>query len=255
MDYYALDLDLKELKRTFAEVQTGGSPGYRTVRLFGLHGTYDDGLEWLQEAQNLIKPKTLLWLGSSVGNFTRSEAAEFLKKCREALGTRDQLVVGVDGCKDPDRVFHAYNDREGVTHAFILNGLRQANRLLGTDAFKLDQWEVLGEYDADAGRHQAFVYPIQDVVIEGVSITHAERLRIEHSYKYSDDESRQLWEDAGLLERSRWSTRAANYGKFTSPHRQVQCRSCQQHSFLSVSDTKHRTSFHQNNRDDETYFL
>ena len=207
---------MKELKRTFAEVRTGASTDYQYVRLFGLHGTYDDGLEWLQQAQNLNRPKTLLWLGSSVGNFTRQEAAEFLEARTKALGTRDQLIVGIDGCKEPDRVFHAYNDREGVTHAFILNGLRQANKLLGTDAFEQDQWRVVGEYDAEAGRHQAFVYPIRDVVIEGVSITRGERFRIEHSYKYSADEASRLWEDAGLLEGTRWSNRAANYGTFAS---------------------------------------
>ncbi|KAF2240140.1 hypothetical protein EV356DRAFT_438136 [Viridothelium virens] len=211
IEYYALDLDLKELKRTFAEVQTVNSAEYKSVKLSGLHGTYNDGLEWLQQAANLRKPKTLLWLGSSVGNFTRPEAGEFLKMCRGALGTRDQLIVGVDGCKEPNRVFHAYNDREGVTHAFVLNGLRQANRLLGTDAFKRDDWKVFGEYDAEAGRHQAFVYPTQDVIIEGVCIKQGERCRIEHSYKYSDDESERLWEDAGFVEATRWSNGAANY--------------------------------------------
>ena len=227
IDYYALDLDLAELKRTFAQVRTGSSADYAHVSLFGLHGTYDDGLKWLQQARNVAKPKTLLWLGSSVGNFTRLEAAEFLQTCRDALGTRDRLIVGVDGCKDPDRVFHAYNDREGVTHAFILNGLHHANRILGTEAFNLNQWTVLGEYDAKTGRHQAFVYPTEDVVVEGVALTQGERFRIEHSYKYSDCESQRLWEDAGLCEATRWSNGTANYGKFTSLDCRTRRRSCQ----------------------------
>lgn len=208
-------MDLKELKRTFGEVQTGGPTDYKNVKLFGLHGTYDDGLAWLQQAKYLNRSKTLLWLGSSIGNFTRLEAAEFLKTRKEALGARDHLIVGVDGCKETHRVFHAYNDREGVTHAFLLNGLRHANRLLGTDAFDPGQWRVFGEYDAEAGCHQAFVSATQDVVIEGIAIKHGECFRIEHSYKYSDDECCRLWEDAGLLEGTRWSNRAANYGRFT----------------------------------------
>ncbi|KAI9694075.1 MAG: hypothetical protein M1822_003346 [Bathelium mastoideum] len=211
IDYYALDLDLQELKRTFAEVQSGSTTAYTYVKLFGLHGTYDDGLEWLQRAENLARPKTLLWLGSSIGNFTRPEAGEFLQTCAGALGPRDQLVVGVDGCKDPHRVYHAYNDREGVTHAFVLNGLRHANRLLGTTAFQLERWRVLGEYDAEAGRHQAFVYPTEDVVIAGASIRQGTHFRIEHSYKYSPDESRRLWEGAGLCQATRWSNREADY--------------------------------------------
>jgi L-histidine Nalpha-methyltransferase / hercynylcysteine S-oxide synthase len=201
---------LKELERTFAEVYAGD---YRYVRCFGLHGTYDDGLEWLQQPENLDKPKTLLWLGSSIGNFTRSDASSFLSAIAAALKSRDQLIVGIDACKHPERVFHAYNDRDGVTHDFILNGLRHANTLLGNEVFEEGQWLVHGEYDAAGGRHQAFVYPVEDVVVNGVPIRKGERFRIEQSHKYSPDESQRLWEEAGIIEGARWTNSAGDYGE------------------------------------------
>ena len=114
-----------ELERTLSEV-----PAYQYVQCFGLHGTYDDGLAFLKKPENAAKPKTILSLGSSIGNFPRDEAAAFVNQYTELLGVSDSLLLGVDACQDPDTVYHAYNDREGVTHEFILNGLTHANRLL-----------------------------------------------------------------------------------------------------------------------------
>lgn len=52
VDYYALDLSLRELRRTLEQV-----PSFEHVRCHGLHGTYDDGLAWLKKPENKVKPK------------------------------------------------------------------------------------------------------------------------------------------------------------------------------------------------------
>lgn len=62
IDYYALDLSLKELKRTLEQV-----PAFRHVRCHGLHGTYDDGLDWLKMPENSTRPRCVMSLGSSIG--------------------------------------------------------------------------------------------------------------------------------------------------------------------------------------------
>jgi uncharacterized SAM-dependent methyltransferase len=62
VDYYALDLSLKELKRTLEQV-----PTFEHVKCHGLHGTYDDGLNWLKIPQNNSRPKCIMFLGSSIG--------------------------------------------------------------------------------------------------------------------------------------------------------------------------------------------
>lgn len=62
MDYYALDLDRKELERTLAQL-----PPYKHVRSHGLWGTYDDGRDWLKEPFNIRRQKCVLSLGSSIG--------------------------------------------------------------------------------------------------------------------------------------------------------------------------------------------
>jgi uncharacterized SAM-dependent methyltransferase len=57
IDYYAFDLDKKELARTLQEL---GPSGYRYSRCHGLLGTYDDGRAWLSKADNANKPKAIL---------------------------------------------------------------------------------------------------------------------------------------------------------------------------------------------------
>lgn len=183
------------------------------MKCCGLHGTYDHALEWLKSSSVKDKPKTILWLGSSLGNFKRHEAAPFLAEFGHAIKPGDTMLIGIDSCKDPDRVYHAYNDKANVTHEFILNGLKHANRLMGRETFKLEEWEVVGEYDEEAGRHHAFVAPLKDVVIEDVKIPKGERIRIEESYKYSREEILELWENAGLVENTVWSNARGDYGK------------------------------------------
>lgn len=65
IDYYALDLSLKELERTLAAV-----PQFKNVRCHGLHGTYDDGLAWLKSNGIASRPKCILSLGSSIGTYS-----------------------------------------------------------------------------------------------------------------------------------------------------------------------------------------
>ncbi|KAI9821822.1 MAG: hypothetical protein M1827_002404 [Pycnora praestabilis] len=208
VEYYALDLSLAELQRTLAAVPEGK---YEYVKCYGLHGTYDDGLHWLKRAENSMKPKCVLSLGSSIGNFPREEAADFLRSFGQVLQRQDSMLVGLDACKDKDKVFNAYNDQEGVTHQFLRNGLSQANELIGNDVFKQEDWQIIGEYDEAAGRHHAFYSPIRDLSLEGIHFEKGERVKVEESYKYSKKESDLLWQRAGLLQAALWSNETNQY--------------------------------------------
>jgi L-histidine Nalpha-methyltransferase / hercynylcysteine S-oxide synthase len=213
VDYYALDLSLAELERTLAAV----SPGkFQNVNCYGLHGTYDDGLDWLKTSQVASKPKAVLSMGSSIGNFTKPGATLFVKSFGDILRPGDCLLIGIDACKDPEKIFHAYNDQEGVTHQFILNGLHHANHLLRSQDFDIRDWKVFGEYkyDDQGGRHVAFVSPAKDVVIDGIKIRKNEKIQIEESHKYAADDANRLFNEAGLVQGARWSNQHADYGRF-----------------------------------------
>ncbi|KAK1962549.1 hypothetical protein LY78DRAFT_586434 [Colletotrichum sublineola] len=205
IDYYALDLSREELERTLAQV-----PKFRHVRCHGLLGTYDDGREWLKKSTNLARTKCILSLGSSLGNFERDDAAGFLKYFSDVLTQSDKLLIGLDGCCDPSKLVGLtciLTDKKGVTHTFILNGLANVNEILGEEAFKLSDWEVIGEYvyDEEGGRHQAFYSPVRDTHVMGALVKQHERIQVEQSLKYSQLGAENLWNMAGLVETACWS--------------------------------------------------
>lgn len=106
-----------ELHRTLATVHKGT---FKHIKCAGLWGTYDDGLEWLQRPENASRPKAILSLGSSIGNFTPEEAIAFLSQFSNELRPNDVLLVALDACQDPDKVHSAYNDKGNVTHNFTM---------------------------------------------------------------------------------------------------------------------------------------
>lgn len=195
VDYYALDLSLPELHRTLAAVPHGT---FNHVRCHGLHGTYDDGLAWLQLPENQQRAKCIMFLGSSIGNFERDDAAAFLKGFAAILKPTDLFLLAVDACQDSDRVYHAYNDREGVTEKFYRNGLSHANKILGQETFHQSDWDVIGQHNSALGRHEAFVSPRRDFDSNGFSFIRGERIRFENAHKYSISQLQQLFEDVGF---------------------------------------------------------
>lgn len=115
--YFALDLMQSELERTLAEVPKNA---FKHVKCAGLWGTYDDGLEWLKRPENAARPKAILSLGSSIGNFTPEEAVPFISQFAAELKPDDMILIALDGCQDPEKVYQAYNDRGNVTQKFTM---------------------------------------------------------------------------------------------------------------------------------------
>ncbi|CAO1601549.1 hypothetical protein XANCAGTX0491_005204 [Xanthoria calcicola] len=207
VNYFALDLSKPELERTLSAVPEQ----YQYVRCHGLLGTYDDALDWLGRPEQQRRPKWILSLGSSLGNFGRVEAAAFLRGFANTLGSNDCILIGLDACQDQGKILSAYNDRDGKTHEFVLNGLAHANRLLTKDVFRLEDWKVIGEYDESAGRHQAFYSPTKDLVVDGVYVETGEKIRVEESYKWSSKQSSKLWQTAGLEQRATFGNGIDDY--------------------------------------------
>lgn len=98
---------------------------------------------------------------------------------------------------------------------FVLNGLIQANKILGENVFDIADWTVIGEYvyDMQGGRHQAFYSPTRDIVIKDVLVKAGERVKIEVSLKYSQEETAKLVKDAGMTEAQKWSASTDEYSK------------------------------------------
>jgi len=150
--------------------------------------------------------RSVFFPGSSLGNFDRAQALDFLRRVRALIEPDGFLLIGVDTKKDTAVLDAAYNDAQGVTAAFNLNLLARINRELGAD-FDLDGFAHEAFYNEVDGRIEMHLRSLrrQSVAVDGhrFAFDAGERLHTESSYKYSPPEFLELAATSGL--------RAANY--------------------------------------------
>ena len=145
--------------------------------------------------------------GSTIGNFTRPQAADLLEVMRLEARAGGALLIGVDLRKDPAVLHAAYNDSQGVTARFNLNVLRRLNRELGAN-FVLGNFKHEAIYDEAEGRIEMRLVSTraQTVAVAGERIAFADREYIltEYSHKYSVAEFIALAEGAGFAAGKTW---------------------------------------------------
>ncbi|KAI0742291.1 histidine-specific methyltransferase [Daedaleopsis nitida] len=164
------------------------------------------------------EPLHMLFLGSSISNFTRGEDAAFLKSLPLRPGSSDTLLIGMDHCDNAERIKASYNDHKGLTRSFILNGLVSAGRTLGDDTlFDQQKWESSGRYNEELhcyGHYyrskcdQILTDPVTSAVF---SFVKDELVRVAFSHKYSDDVAYSLFTEAGLQPIRRWVDSETQY--------------------------------------------
>lgn len=146
--------------------------------------------------------------GSSIGNFTRDDARDFLVNVATMLRpTGGDLLIGIDLKKDVAILQAAYNDAAGVTAAFNLNLLARANSELGAD-FDLAGFRHQAIYNAAEGRIEMFLFSTRDqqVTVGGRQFTFAdgEAVHTENSHKYTVEEFHDLAKSAGFQPSASW---------------------------------------------------
>jgi len=90
----------------------------------------------------------LLWIGSSIGNYTDADAVHLLAQMRRFLRSDALLVFGTDLIKDPETLRRAYDDARGVTAAFSKNLLVRLNREIGA-RFDVEAFRHVAEWNAE----------------------------------------------------------------------------------------------------------
>jgi dimethylhistidine N-methyltransferase len=113
------------------------------VAIEPVEADYLDGVTRALAKRGAGEPVLVLFLGSTIGNFTRSEAASFLRRLKNRLRPGDSLLLGTDLVKSRAALLSAYDDPIGVTAAFNLNLLARINR------------ELDGEFDLSRFAHEA----------------------------------------------------------------------------------------------------
>ncbi len=152
--------------------------------------------------EDLPRPRLIIFLGGTIGNFDTDGAVALLRRIAGSLQSEDRYLMGIDLRKDPAVIEAAYNDADGVTAEFNLNMLRALNRSYGT-TFDLDAFEHRAFYDSARHRiemHLVCRRPHQVTVPHHgtVEVEAGESIRTEISCKYDRDSVASLFEAAGL---------------------------------------------------------
>ena len=145
-------------------------------------------------------PRLGFFPGSTIGNLEPHEVTGFLRRAKRALGQAAAFVVGVDLVKDPEVLYAAYNDSQGVTAQFNRNLLVRINRELGAD-FDVSAFEHHAFYHRELRRIEMHLASLrrQKVRILGkcFEFRAGETIHTENSYKYTIESFAALARGAG----------------------------------------------------------
>jgi hypothetical protein len=155
-------------------------------------------------------PLHIMFLGSSLGNFSHSDSATFLRSLPLKPGSGDTLLIGLDHDNNREKIETAYNDPKGYTRKFIMNGLKVAGRTLGDEnMFNEERWEYVNTYNekqrmpsllrsklvsdllAFQGRHEAYYKSLCNQTVydpssnTDITFLADEMIRVEVSHKVS----------------------------------------------------------------------
>ena len=134
--------------------------------------------------------------------------ARFLRHAGGMLGTGALLVIGVDLVKDPEILYRAYNDAEGVTAKFNLNLLARINRELGAD-FNLGAFEHHAFYNSEHNGSRC-TSPGRGgrkcgSTARPIDFRAGETIHTENSYKYTIDSFQALARGSGWSPLKVWT--------------------------------------------------
>ncbi|HEX05161.1 MAG TPA: L-histidine N(alpha)-methyltransferase [Bacteroidetes bacterium] len=181
----------KQLRADFPELE---------VR--GIVAEYFNGLMWHSQFAN--KRNLVLFLGSNVGNFRRSEARTFMRTMWNFLQPGDLVLTGFDLKKNIDVMMGAYNDSLGITKQFNMNLLHRINKELGGN-FDISKWRHYATYDLFSGAMESYLVSrvAQDVEVHAINqVFHFdpfEPIHTEYSYKFLESDIISLAEDTGFV--------------------------------------------------------
>ncbi|NER34913.1 MAG: L-histidine N(alpha)-methyltransferase [Oscillatoria sp. SIO1A7] len=114
---------------------------YPSLQVRGLVGTYEEALTQMQPSP--WPSRTVVFLGSSLGNFAPEQCDRFFEQMTTVLEPGDYFLLGIDLQKPKDIMEAAYNDSQGTTAEFNLNMLAHLN------------WRFGGNFDLSLFYHQA----------------------------------------------------------------------------------------------------
>ena len=183
--YFALDLDGNELRRALNEVHNSdiGPSLSGKVGTKGLWGTYENGFEFIasgglgspdegngptpvsQATSGAdATPTTFLgqppiyylFLGGNIGSFYRGDDSQFLRAI--PLRPGDKILLAVGHIHERSNLHTAYNDPNGYSKAFAMNGLNVVGNVVGSPGlFNHNDWMFVYILNEEKCRYKLIV--------------------------------------------------------------------------------------------------
>jgi L-histidine N-alpha-methyltransferase len=113
------------------------------LEFHGLQARFEQAIAAIERSL----PTLFVFLGSTIGNFTRVEFIRFFEHLSSCMGPDDFLLLGVDCVKETEILEKAYADSRGVTAEFILNVFLNLNRIAQSN-FDLERMTYRSWYNA-----------------------------------------------------------------------------------------------------------
>jgi L-histidine Nalpha-methyltransferase len=169
---------------------------------------YTEGMR--QNGASHTGRKLVLYIGSSIGNFSPADALEVLRGVRAQLLPGDCLLLGTDMVKDVDTLLAAYDDAAGVTARFNKNILVRINRELDAN-FNPNLFRHRARWNQEHSRIEMHLESLlaQKITLRAldmeVRFARGESIHTENSYKFTDERVVALLTRAGFKLRQQWS--------------------------------------------------
>jgi L-histidine Nalpha-methyltransferase len=211
--YYPIDVSATALEEARARLEAE----LPEVIVEPIVADYTDGMR--QNSALRAARRLVLYIGSSIGNFSPADALNVLRGVRTQIQPGDALLLGVDMVKDPRVLLAAYDDAAGVTAKFNMNVLARINR------------ELDGGFNPQLFRHQArwneqqsrIEMHLESLLTQRVAVRAldlhvrfklGETIHTENSYKFTDERAQALLSRAGFKVRQQWSDARGWFGVY-----------------------------------------
>lgn len=188
--YVPIDISEEHLFKT-AESLSARYPG---LKILPVAADYTKPFELPAEVRN-EKNIIAYFPGSTIGNFTKEQAREFVIGAASVVGHEGGFLLGTDMQKDIKVLEAAYNDSKGITAEFNLNLLEHLNREFDFN-FDISRFEHKAIYNQTEGRIEMYLESLikQDIKSGDFTFTleKNERILTEYSHKYTVEIVREL---------------------------------------------------------------
>ncbi len=188
--YIPIDISEKHLHESVNDLKDE----FPMLNIFPVTADYTQEFKLPIDENNNFK-KVVYFPGSTIGNFTKQEAQNFITRIAKMCGKSGGLLIGIDLLKDREVLLHAYNDKKGITAAFNLNMLRNINNQFQSD-FDLSKFRHKAIFNEDEGRIEMYLISKENQIVtineHDFYFAEGDDILTEYSTKYSIDEFENL---------------------------------------------------------------